>query len=82
MSAVRSISVTELKMHTGRLLRSVAQGRTVTVTHRRKPLARLVPFMNSQSPVSDADPLFRIAELAEPMGVLTNGEIDALVYGG
>lgn len=82
MKTDRSISVTDLKLHTGRVLRSVALGRTLTVTHRRKALARLVPLVHSQSRVFDDDPIFRLAELAEPMGLLTNEQIDQFVYGG
>ena len=82
MKTPRSVSVTNLKMHTGRLVRSVALGRSLTVTHRRKALARLVPLGLIKTHVSDDDPIFRLAELAEPMGVLTNEEIDRLVYGG
>ena len=82
MKTARSISVTDLKLHTGSVLRSVALGRTLTVTHRRKALARLVPLVHSQSRVCDDDPIFRLAELAEPMGLLTNEQIDQFVYGG
>ncbi len=30
---------------------------------------------------AEEDPLYRLAELAEPMGVLTNAEMDAAIYG-
>ena len=32
--------------------------------------------------VTQDDPIYRLADLAEPMGSLTNGDIDRLVYGG
>jgi hypothetical protein len=30
---------------------------------------------------AEDDPLYRLAELAEPMGALTNAEMDAAIYG-
>ena len=79
--APRTVSVTDLKLHTGRLLRSVARGRTLTVTHRRRALARLIPVaLPARRPLAN-DPLFRLADFAEPMGVLTNEQIDQAIYG-
>jgi antitoxin (DNA-binding transcriptional repressor) of toxin-antitoxin stability system len=63
-----------------RVLRAVKAGRSLTLTYRNKPLARIVPL----TPVADIsadDPVFRLHELAEPMGPLTNAEIDAAIYG-
>ncbi len=79
--APRTVSATDLKLHTGRLLRSVARGRTLTVTHRRRALARLIPVaLPAGRPLAN-DPLFRLADFAEPMGVLTNEQIDQAIYG-
>ena len=48
---------------------------------RRKALARLVPLAQSAASGSSDGLIFKLAELAEPMGVLTNEQIDELVYG-
>ena len=72
----RTVSVTDLKLHTGRLVRSVARGCTLTVTHRRRALARLIPVEVPAGRPAANDPLFRLADFAEPMGVLTNEQID------
>ena len=53
-------------------------GRSLTLTYRSKPLARIVPLREEQALAED-DPIFRLDELAEPIGPLTNTEIDALV---
>ena len=53
-----------------------------TITHRRKALARLVPNLSSDKPISHDDSMLRLAEIAEPMGIMTNEKIDQLVYGG
>ena len=79
--APRTVSVTDLKLHTGRLVRSVARGRTLTVTHRRRALARLIPVEVPAGRPAANDPLFRLADFAEPMGVLTNEQIDQAIYG-
>jgi hypothetical protein len=42
-------------------------------------VARIVPLTEEQALAED-DPIFRLNELAEPIGPLTNAEIDALVY--
>jgi prevent-host-death family protein len=62
-----------------RVLRAVKTGRSLTLTYRGKPLARIVPLKDEQALAED-DPIFRLDELAEPIGPLTNVEIDALVY--
>ena len=53
----------------------------MTVTHRRRALARLIPVaLPAGRPLAN-DPLFRLADFAEPMGVLTNEQIDQAIYG-
>ena len=77
----RSVSVTDLRRHTSRLLRAVARGRTVTVTHRRKALARLIPLGLPPGRPAANDPFYRLGDFAQPMGVLNNEQIDQAVYG-
>ena len=62
-----------------RILRAVKAGRSLTLTYRRKPLARIVPL--KEDALAENDPIFHLDELAEPIGPLSNAEIDALVYG-
>jgi prevent-host-death family protein len=61
------------------VLRAVKEGRSLTLTYRNNPLARIVPLKEEQTVPKD-DRIFRLDELAEPIGPLTNGEIDCLVY--
>jgi prevent-host-death family protein len=74
------ISTHEMRSEFERVLRAVKAGRSLTLTHRSKPLARIVPLREEQT-IAEDDPIFRLDELAEPIGPLTNAEIDALVYG-
>jgi prevent-host-death family protein len=77
-----SVSVTELQANAARVLRRVQRGRAITVTHRRKEVARLVPIRPARNVEAGDDSFFHLADLAEPMGVLNNEQIDRLVYGG
>jgi prevent-host-death family protein len=75
------ISTNELRLNFDRVLKAVKQGRSLTLTYRNKPLARIVPLKDEQL-LSEDDPIYRMYELAEPIGVpLTNEEMDKLIYG-
>jgi prevent-host-death family protein len=76
----QTISTHEMRFEFERVLRAVKAGRTLTLTYRSKPLARIVPFKTEPDLTAD-DPIFRLDELAEPIGPLTNAEIDVAVYG-
>ncbi|HEY5706853.1 MAG TPA: type II toxin-antitoxin system prevent-host-death family antitoxin [Terrimicrobiaceae bacterium] len=78
--AAQTISTHQMRFEFERVLRAVKAGRSLTLTYRSKPLARIVPLKEEQEIAQD-DPIFRLDELAEPIGPLTNAEIDALVYG-
>lgn len=75
-----SISTHEMRFQFDRVLQAVKAGRSLTLTYRRKPLARIVP-LKAKAEISPDDPVFRLHELAEPLGPLTNAQIDAAVYG-
>jgi prevent-host-death family protein len=75
------ISTNELRLNFDRVLKAVKQGRSLTLTYRNKPLARIVPLKDEQL-LSEDDPIYRMYELAEFIGVpLTNEEMDKLIYG-
>jgi prevent-host-death family protein len=75
-----SISTHEMRFEFGRILRAMKAGRPLTLTYRNKPLARIIPLKSNAAPSKD-DAVFRLHEIAEPIGPLTNAEIDAAVYG-
>ncbi len=75
-----TISTHEMRFQFGRVLQAVKAGRSLTLTYRSKPLARIVP-LSPRMRISQDDPVFRLYELAEPLGPLTNAEIDATLYG-
>ena len=75
-----TISTHEMRFEFRRILSAVKAGRSLTLTYRNKPLAKIVP-LNAPTEVSAEDPIFRLHELAEPVGPLTNAEIDEAIYG-
>jgi prevent-host-death family protein len=78
--AADTISTHEMRFNFGRVLRAVKAGQSLTLTYRNEPLARIVPLL-VEAPPAVNDPIFRLHELAEPIGPLTNAEIDAAIYG-
>jgi antitoxin (DNA-binding transcriptional repressor) of toxin-antitoxin stability system len=75
------ISTNELRLNFDRVLKTLKQGRSLTLTYRNKPLARIVPLTEERLLSAD-DPIYRMYELAEPIGApLTNEEMDKLIYG-
>jgi len=75
------ISTNELRLKFDRVLKAMKQGQILTLTYRNKPLARIVPLKEERS-LSEDDPIYRMYELAQPVGApLTNDEMDKLIYG-
>jgi len=75
-----TISTHDMRFQFDRVLRAVKAGRSLTLTYRNQPLARIVP-LPAETAIPADDPIFRLHELAEPIGPLTNAQIDAAVYG-
>jgi antitoxin (DNA-binding transcriptional repressor) of toxin-antitoxin stability system len=77
--ASRTVSVSDLLLNPVKLLRSVARGSELTITHRRKAVARVLPLGPETSRPGVTDPFFRLADRAESMGVLDNAQIDEVI---
>ena len=76
------ISTNELRLEFDRVLKALKQGRSLTLTYRNKPVARIVPI-EEERVLGEDDPIYHMYELAEAIGSpLTNKDIDRLVYGG
>jgi antitoxin (DNA-binding transcriptional repressor) of toxin-antitoxin stability system len=75
------ISTNELRLEFDRVLKTLKQGRSLTLTYRNKPLARIVPI-EQERVLREDDSIYHMYELAEAIGSpLTNRDIDRLVYG-
>jgi hypothetical protein len=75
-----SEEVNGVVMHSLVALWAGGRAAALTLTYRGKPLARIVP-LKPNAEISPDDPVFRLYELAEPLGPLTNAEMDAAIYG-
>ena len=76
------ISTNELRLDFDRVLKALKQGRSLTLTYRNKPVARIVPI-EEERVLREDDPIYHMYELAEAIGsTLKNKDIDRLVYGG
>lgn len=79
--ANQTISTHQMRFEFSRVLRAMKGGRALTLTYRNRPLARIVPVPTKQE-IPENDSIFRLHELAESIGPLTNAQIDAAIYGG
>jgi len=61
---VESVGVRKLKDHLAHYLRAVQRGEIVTVTVRRKPVARLIPIVSERKTALPPDLEKRVWELA------------------
>jgi prevent-host-death family protein len=76
---MKEVSMLDFRRDAERVLAKVQKGERLILTHRGKPVARLEPIHREHFDVDD--PFFSLCDLAEPMGKLTNREMDKIVYG-
>jgi antitoxin (DNA-binding transcriptional repressor) of toxin-antitoxin stability system len=82
-ACMKTITMLQMRKKGAMILREVSAGETYQVSYRGKLMANLTPPQPARGkrPPKD-DPIYRLAELAEPGGgSLTNEEIDKIVYG-
>ncbi|HYZ74009.1 MAG TPA: hypothetical protein VE641_13080 [Chthoniobacterales bacterium] len=77
-AACERISAHHMRFDLKRVVKALKAGHSLILTYRNKPVARIEP-LNNELPVAKDDPIFHLDELAEPIGPLTNFEIDRLV---
>ena len=79
---MKTISTSQLRSQTRSLVRTLAGGKSVSLTYRGHKLANIWP-LKSKNGVGADDPLYRFHRLANKFAKpLTDREIDRLVYGG
>jgi antitoxin (DNA-binding transcriptional repressor) of toxin-antitoxin stability system len=75
-----TISTHDMRFKFDRVLRAMKEGRSLTLTYRNHALARIVPLQSDAAPDPN-DSIFQLHKFAEPIGPLTNAQIDAEIYG-
>jgi antitoxin (DNA-binding transcriptional repressor) of toxin-antitoxin stability system len=79
---VEKVSLLEFRRNAVGIIRRVRQGKRLVMTYRGQPVMRLEPIPTG-IPAAD-DPFYKITELATEGdgGLLTNEEIDRVIYEG
>ena len=79
---MKTISTSELRSRTGKLVRTLERGEAISLTHRGQDLARIYPVRQANG-ISADDPLYSFHKLADKRAKpLTDRDMDRLVYGG
>lgn len=60
-----AVSAFEAKTHLSQLLQEVEQGKTITITKRGRPVARLVPIETEQEPIGTKEILDGFKEIRD-----------------
>jgi prevent-host-death family protein len=81
---MKTVTMLEFRKNAEGVLRRVARGERIVLSHRGKPAARLEPLVVHGSVDPGMDPFLSIARRAKPSpkGKTKHEDIDRLVYGG
>ena len=80
---MKTVTMVEFRRNAEGVLRRVARGERLVLSHRGKPAARIEPLSPAEAPLSADDPALNLAAFAVPGpgGPMNNEEIDRLLYG-
>ena len=79
---MKTVSMLELRSRGRDVVRRLDQGERLELTYRGRTVATLVPAQAEEAdPIPANDPIFAFIAQAEPLGSLTNEEIDQVLYG-
>ncbi len=79
---MKTISTSQLRSQTRSLVRTLAGGKSVSLTYRGHKLANIWP-LKSKNGIPADDPFYRFPRVAaKSVKPLTDREIDRIVYGG
>jgi antitoxin (DNA-binding transcriptional repressor) of toxin-antitoxin stability system len=80
---MKSVTMLEFRQNAQSVLRRIAKGERLLLSHRGKPAARLEPLTTAANDVLSDDPFLSIASraTASPKGKTGHADIDRIVYG-
>lgn len=79
---MKTVSMLELRSKGREVVKRLDRGERLELTYRGRKVARLEPVREDRrGPVSDDDPIRTFHKIAEPLGSMSNKEIDRLLYG-
>jgi len=77
---LEAVSLVEFRKNAADILRRVGQGKSLILTSRGQPVARLEPVRKEGAGADD--PLYHLCDVATEDGEsLSNKEMDSLIYG-
>jgi antitoxin (DNA-binding transcriptional repressor) of toxin-antitoxin stability system len=79
---MKTISMLELRSKGRDIVKRLDRGERLELTYRGRKVAVMEPAVSKKStPIPADDPIFAFLERAEPLGGLTNEDIDQVLYG-
>ena len=80
---MKTVTMLEFRQHAQSVLRRIAKGERLLLSHRGKPAARREPLMNAPNDVLSNDPFLTIGSraTASTNGKTRHADIDRIVYG-
>jgi prevent-host-death family protein len=80
---MKTVTMLEFRKNAERVLRRVAQGERLVLSHRGKAAARLEPVTAAPGAAVSHDPFLDIGRraAASPKGKTRHGQIDRILYG-
>ena len=80
---MKTVTMLEFRRDAARVLRRIAKGERLVLTHRGKPAARLEPLNGPSAADLAIDPFFSISHRAtcSPKGKTRHRDIDRILYG-
>jgi prevent-host-death family protein len=80
---MKTVTMLQFRMDAEGILRRVAKGERLVLTHRGRPAARLEPLEIDDAPTQADDPFLTIGRRAvpSPKGKTRHAEIDRILYG-
>jgi antitoxin (DNA-binding transcriptional repressor) of toxin-antitoxin stability system len=80
---MKSVTMLEFRQNAQSILRRIARGERLLLSHRGKPAARLEPLRAAANNILPDDPFLSIGSRASasPKGKTRHGDIDRIVYG-
>lgn len=80
---MKTVTMLEFRQNAQSVLRRVAKGERLLISHRGKPAARLEPLATAPNNVLSHDPFLTIGSRAtgSPKGKTRHADIDRIVYG-
>lgn len=79
---MKTISMLELRSKGREVVKRLERGERMDLTYRGRKVARLEPIRPAMDgPIPDDDPIRTFHKFAEPLGAMSNEDIDQVLYG-